>query len=130
VSTAYVESSALTKLVIDEPGSGNLRIALRSHERLVSSDLTTIEVARAAQRARGEQGLAQARAALLPVAQLTIDSSVVRAAAQLDPDSLRSLDAIHVASALVLEEDDVVFYSYDQRTIAAAHGAGLTTASP
>jgi predicted nucleic acid-binding protein len=96
VSTAYVESSALTKLVIDEPGSGNLRIALRAHERLVSSDLTTIEVSRAARRARGEQGLTQARAALLPVAQLTIDSSVVRAAAQLDPDPLRSFDATEV----------------------------------
>jgi predicted nucleic acid-binding protein len=130
VSIAYVESSALTKLVIDEPGSENLRIALRSHERLVSSDLATIEVSRAARRARGEQGLAQARVALLPVAQLTIDSAVVRAAAQLEPPSLRSLDAIHVASALVLDEPDVVFYSYDQRTLAAARAATLLTASP
>jgi predicted nucleic acid-binding protein len=125
-----VESSALTKLVLDEPGSENLREALRQHERLVSSDLTTIEVSRAARRARGDDGLAQARAALLPIAQVTIDRSVVRAAARLEPVTLRSLDAIHVASALGVEEDGIVFYSYDHRTLEAARAAGLTTASP
>jgi predicted nucleic acid-binding protein len=130
VTTAYVESSALAKLVLDEEGSAELRSALRRHDHVVSSDLTTIEVSRAAFRARGEVGLAQARAALLPIASLAIDRAVIVTAARLEPRSLRSPDAIHVATALALAADDPVFYSYDARTLDAARAAGLSTASP
>ena len=129
MTAAYVESSALAKLVFDEDGSGALSEAIRAHDPVVSSDLTTVEVARAARRARGDVGLAQARAAMLRVSTMAINRTVVDLAATLEPLAPRSLDAIHVATALVLQED-VVFYSYDARTLDAAQSAGLMTASP
>jgi uncharacterized protein len=51
-------------------------------------------------------------------------------ACHLAPPTLRSLDAIHIATALAVGRDDVVFYSYDQRALDAARAAGLTVASP
>jgi len=130
VSTAYVESSAMTKLILDEQQSSALRDALRAHDHCVSSDLTVVEVTRAATRARGDEGRARARVALVPVGTIPIDRGIVALASRLDPATLRSLDAIHVATALSLEPDDVVFYSYDARTIDAARAVGLSTASP
>lgn len=130
MTTAYVESSALTKLVLDEHGSEELRSALRHHEHVVSSDLTCVEVTRASARARGEQGVARARAALLPIASIPIDRAIIDAASRLEPSTLRSLDAIHVATALALGTEHVTFYSYDSRTIEAARSAGLAVATP
>jgi hypothetical protein len=73
VTTAYVESSAAAKLVLREPDSDTLRLSLRSHDHLVSSDLTRLEVTRAAWRAAGDTGLAQERAALLPIDTIPIE---------------------------------------------------------
>jgi predicted nucleic acid-binding protein len=130
VTTAYVESSAMTKLVLAEPESVALRRALRDHEQLVSSSLTVIEVTRAAARVGGIDGMAQARAALVPVGTVPIDATIVAAASQLAPVSLHSLDAIHVATALALARDDITFYSYDRRALDAARAVGLAVASP
>jgi predicted nucleic acid-binding protein len=130
VTIAYVESSALVKLVLTERETDLLRSALREHDRRVTSDLGTVEATRAAGRAAGETGVARARASLLSLDTLHIDRAIVEEAARLEPFSLRSLDAIHVALALSLGRDSVVFYSYDLRALKAAGAAGLTTASP
>ena len=130
MSVAYVESSAAAKLVLQEAESDALRSSLREHDHVVCSDLTRLEVARAAWRSDGDVGLAQARVALLPIGLIPIDRRVVDAAIGLASATLRSLDAIHVASALSLGADGVTFYSYDARTVEAAHSAGLSVASP
>lgn len=129
MTVAYVESSALVKLVHVEDHSTDLRGAIRSHER-VTSELTLLEVGRALRRSDGDAGLARARAELLGFQTIAVDRSILSAATLLDPSLLRSLDAIHVASALALESPDVVFYSYDARAIDAARANGLVTASP
>jgi predicted nucleic acid-binding protein len=130
VTVAYVESSALVKLAVAEPESPDLKGALVSHDRVVSSDLGAIEATRAAWRRDGDSGAARARAALLRIFLLPIDRPVVELASRLAPPTLRSLDAIHIATALGLIADDVTFYSYDQRTLDAARAVGLSTASP
>lgn len=130
MTTAYVESSALVKLVISEPEGSALRAALHEHDLLATSELAVTEIGRAARREDGDAGLARARAALLPFAPIAIDRPVLDRAATLDPTALRSLDAIHVATALALEVPDLVFYAYDRRTIEAAEANGLTVASP
>lgn len=130
MTVAYVESSAIVKLVVPEAESASLRDALGRATHLVSSQLSVLEVGRGAARADGHDGLARARAALLRFDLMPIDASVVDTGTALLPRELRSLDAIHVASALALGAADVVFYSYDARTIAAARANGLTTASP
>ena len=130
MTLAYIESSAAAKLVLHEPDSHALRRSLRTHDHLVCSDLTRLEVARAASRSDGDLGLAQARAAMLPIETLPIDRRIIDAAISLAPAALRSLDAIHVATALSLGVDEVTFYSYDVRTVDAARAAGLSVASP
>ncbi len=131
VTSAYVETSAMAKLVLDEIESRDLRDALQSHDGpRLTSELTVLELGRAARRGLGDTGIARARATILAFELLSIDRAVIDRASRIDPRSLRSLDAIHVASALALELPDVVFYSYDQRTIDAARANGLVTASP
>lgn len=130
MTLAYVESSAMVKLAVREAQTSALRDALAVHERLVTSDLTAIETVRAARRSRGDVGMAHARAALLTVDLVPIDQPVVDAASRLEPIALRSLDAVHVATALAFVADDLVFYSYDARTVDAAKSVGLTVASP
>jgi len=130
VSVGYVESSALVKLAINEPEAPSLRQAIRSHDQLATSELAFLEVGRAARRDDGDDGLARTRAVMLPFVPVTIDRRILEAAVGIDPTTLRSLDAIHVATALGLQMPDLVFYSYDQRTISAAEANGLTVASP
>ncbi|MSO78471.1 MAG: PIN domain-containing protein [Acidimicrobiia bacterium] len=129
VTTAYVESSALVKLVVDEPESSALRSALE-HATRTTSELAITEVVRGARRRHGDTGSARARAAILSFELMSVDRPVLDAAARLDPPNLRSLDAIHVATALTLGSADVVFFSYDRRTIEAAEAHGLTVSSP
>ena len=130
MTAAYVESSALVKIAINEPDGPSLRQALREHDAVVTSELAVVEVGRAARRDDGDAGLVRARAALLGLAPVAIDRPILDRAAMLEPPALRSLDAVHVATALALEERDVVFYSYDRRTLDAAEANGLTVASP
>jgi predicted nucleic acid-binding protein len=130
VTIAYVESSALVKLVLAERETNVLRSALRAHDERVTSDLGTVEVTRAAGRVAGHDGVARAREALLSFATIRIDRAITEEAARLERFSLRSLDAIHVATALTVGREDVVFYSYDGRALDAAEAFGLATASP
>jgi uncharacterized protein len=125
---AYADSSALVKLAVAEPESAELRAALRSYDDVVTSELAIVEVTRAARRAAGTAGAEHAAAVLASVKQLRIDQAVLQRAAQLPPPTLRSLDAIHVASALELEASVVI--AYDDRLLAAATSAGCPTSSP
>ena len=128
--TAYVESSAVVKLATNEAESDELRAMLVLDDILVTSRLTAVEVIRAGARADGDVGRALARAALTRFATVPVDHAVLDAAARLVPDQLRSLDAIHVATALAVDDGDLVFYSYDRRALEAARANGLRTASP
>lgn len=68
---------------------------------------------------------------LARVDMIDVDSTVVESASRLLPDPLlRSLDAIHVATALLLESDFDVLVSYDHRMLAAAQAYGIPTACP
>lgn len=130
MTVAYVESSALVKLVVAEPESRALRAGLAGATHRVASDLAMVETARAARRAAGDRGLARARALFLRLAFVPIDREVVERAVALDPPALRSLDAIHVATACSLGAADLVFFSYDERTAGAARAAGLRVEAP
>jgi uncharacterized protein len=131
----YLDSSALLKRVIDEPGSERLRAALRDHvdrgDLLVSSQLAAIEVSRAL---RNRFDLSYAEAADLVddtmsgIAEYPIDNNVLILGRRLDPNRLRSLDAIHVASAILLDVDLLI--TYDDRMANAGHQNGLRCTAP
>jgi predicted nucleic acid-binding protein len=67
---------------------------------------------------------------LAQVSLLIIDTHVLDTAARLSPPSLRSLDAIHLASALQLRDELTAFVAYDDRLLAAASALGMPIASP
>lgn len=61
---------------------------------------------------------------------LTIDEEIRRHAIRIGHDTVRSLDAIHIATALAVGDRDLQFVTYDDRQAAAAREAGLTVVQP
>jgi uncharacterized protein len=128
----YLDSSALVKLVKREAESSALRRFLRRHpdDARVTSALARVEVVRAVTPG-GPAAVAQARRQLARVHQVNLDRSILDDAAALAPGTvLRSLDAIHLASALSIGSDLRAVIAYDQRMQAAAGGIGLSVEAP
>ena len=126
----YLDSSALVKLVVSEPESVALRLYLVDHRERVSSALAYVEVCRAVRRTgASEAALRRAEHVLARIGLVTLDEPLLRAAAALSPTGLRSLDAVHLATALSLDGLDAVV-TYDRRFDAAASEAGLAVESP
>lgn len=126
----YADSSALLKLVVSEPESPVLESYLERADRVFSSEITDVEVVRVARRLEGERGIAKANEVLEKVSLLEFDSQARQRAKDLEPTTLRSLDAIQVAAALHLQYAEVVFIGYDKRLQEAAKAAGLKIESP
>jgi uncharacterized protein len=125
----YLDSSALVKLVIRERETDALRQFVTSWPNRVSSVVAYVEVHRAARR-ESARAAAQAEAVLQLVNLIEIDEGIVEAAASVKPPDLRTLDAIHIASALSLRGDLGVFVTYDGRQSDAARAVGLEIAAP
>lgn len=125
----YLDSSAIVKLVIAEPESRALRTHLRRRRPLVSSALARTEVLRALLPA-GEIALSRGREALRRLDLIRISDRVLDAAGVLEPAQVRSLDAIHLATAQLLGEDLRQVITYDDRMADAARSLGLKTTSP
>lgn len=126
---AYLDSSAIVKLAVDEPESAALRRHLRRQRPLLSSALARTEVLRALLD-EGEEGLSRGRVVLGRINLIRVNDRVLNAAGTLLPAELRSLDAIHLATALQLGDDVRQLVSYDDRMIAAARQLGMRTATP
>jgi predicted nucleic acid-binding protein len=127
----YLDSSALVKLVLPEDETVALREALFDWPERVSSELAGVEVLRAAQRASDDAEVhRRAEAVLDGLHLLSVESSILREAARLAPTALRSLDAIHLASALSLEEDLGGLSVYDPSLRKAALDLGLRIVAP
>jgi uncharacterized protein len=128
--TLYVDTSALVKLVRPERESPSVHALLGADPSPISSALARLELERALRR----QGLwpeAQARCeAIFARLSLTpIDAPVLELARSLEPADLRSLDAIHLASALSLPARPQVL-TYDVRLAEACRNHALTVLSP
>jgi predicted nucleic acid-binding protein len=124
----YLDSSALAKIVSRERESGALARRLRG-ARLVTSALARVEVARAARRLTTppRRPLDQV---LRRVTVVAIDDDVLLAAAELEPAQVRTLDAIHLATALRVGQELDGFITYDRRLGDAAVRAGLSVEAP
>lgn len=126
----YLDSSAIVKLVLPEAESAALRLELARNRERCSSALVRVEVLRAVRRANASfETLQRAAAVLERIAMMPLDDRVLSTAAELDPPGLRSLDAIHLATALSLFDLNALV-AYDQRLLAAASAAGLRTMAP
>ena len=101
----------------------------RSDVPKISSELSTVELLRTCRRI-DEHAIADAVLLLQGIDLLPVDRSVIEHAAVVGPSQLRSLDAIHLASALSVQSDLVAFVAYDTRLGSAASSLGLEVASP
>ena len=127
----YLDTSAFVKLVWVEPESDALGrfLTRRPVTPLVSSSLLTVETRRAVQR-EDPSALARADLLLTRVGRIGMTASIVESASRLPDRSLRSLDAIHLATALLLREDLDVFVTFDKRLATAAEAHHLVVDSP
>ena len=131
----YLDASAVTKLIAPEPESTELLASLAGRA-LVSSELVVAEVPRAVRRIAADgrlrdlgAALEQLEALLGGLALVPIGREVLTLAGAFASPVVRALDAIHVASSLLLD-DLGLFISYDARQLRAAAEAGLAIASP
>jgi predicted nucleic acid-binding protein len=129
----YVDASVLLRVVLRERGA--LREWRRS-TRLISSELIRLECLRTIDRARlrerlGDEEVAERRGGLLDALRsielLPIDRLVLERAASQFPTSLGTLDALHLASALIAREEvsDLILATHDQELAIAARSVGL-----
>jgi predicted nucleic acid-binding protein/catechol 2,3-dioxygenase-like lactoylglutathione lyase family enzyme len=127
----YLDASALLKQVRPEEESEALRewLGLRPEQRVVTSELGRIEVLRTARGVGGDK-VTRARAILADVDLIPLDHAVQELACDIGGPNLRSLDALHLASAVLLGEELTELVAYDRRLARAAREAGLTVAAP
>lgn len=127
----YLDSSALLKLLFQERESDELQSWLSTLESApkVSSELAKVEVLRASRR-MAPAAVPAAQAMLSQLDLVPLAGEVVENAAYLGEASLRSLDALHVASAIALGPDLTTFVAYDHRLAAAASDLGLQVLQP
>ncbi len=126
---AYLDSSAFVKLAIEEAESDALCAFLEQWPRRTSSALLRTEAIRAL-RTLGSTALERARAALERVDLVSVSDDLLEAAGLLDPATVRTLDAIHLATAMSVRDHIGVLVTYDRRMIEGAKHVGLPISSP
>jgi predicted nucleic acid-binding protein len=125
----YVDSSAIVKLAVAEPESKALRRFFSRRQPPVSSALARTEVVRALMPS-GTEAVSRGEEVLRRIQLVRVNDRVLRAAGRMQPLELRSLDAIHLASASVLGSSVKQIVTYDERMTSAAIAAGWSVAAP
>jgi uncharacterized protein len=125
----YIDSSALVKAVLRQPESDDLLRHLRqTRPSLIASSLLKVETTRAIRQVEPTKGLAELNIALEEIVLVAVTETILRRAANLEHAPLRSLDAVHLATALDVGAEAMIVY--DRRLADAARGYGLTVLSP
>jgi predicted nucleic acid-binding protein len=130
VSVWYLDASALVKLIVAEPESGALRRYLGERPRIISSRIAEVELRRAVARQDEIDAGDRVSSLIATVELLELDAEVARRAGELNPATLRTLDAIHLASALAIAPELDAVVAYDTRLAVAARAAGLAVVAP
>ena len=143
----YLDASALVKLVIDEPESGALRREIMGERLAATSTIAIVEMHRAVRMSNpSPRALEDARRVLGEAWLVELDGELLEEGGgggappnppprprpppppPPPPPRLRTLDAIHLATALRVRPDALL--AYDRRLLGAAAAAGLSVASP
>jgi predicted nucleic acid-binding protein len=117
------------KLVVEEPESIPLRELLERDADQLASAIVEIEVVRAIRRAAPEL-TAQAQKVVSQIAVVEPAEAIRARAALLEPMTLRSLDALHLATALEVRDELDGIVTYDGRMAASAQAFGLEVVTP
>lgn len=126
---SYLDSSAIVKLIVKEQESAALTRYLRGRQALVSSALARTEVKRAVLQLGGP-AMQRADVVLNRIELVRLTNAVLNAAGAMKPDELRSLDAIHLATAALFETTLGDLVTYDARMATAAQAHGWAVAIP
>lgn len=126
----YLDSSAIVKLISPEPETKGLTDRLASRQPVTSSVISRVEVRRAVRRLGDNRLSRQAEAVLSRIALIHLLEATIDEASSLDPPELRSLDAIHLATAISLRESLDAFITYDRGLTSAAKRHGVQAESP
>ena len=124
---SYLDASAIVKLVLDEPDSLSMLRWYHESDRVVTSRVGVVETRRAASRRDGDP--AQLAAVIGQLGIFELDDDIDRRASAIGPQSLRTLDAIHLATAMSIPGLDS-FVTYDDRLAEAARAVGLPVVRP
>jgi predicted nucleic acid-binding protein len=125
----YLDASAIVKLAVEERESDALRRYLRPRRPLVTSALSRAEVARALL-PLGMDAVRRGEAVLTHVETVRINERVLTSAGRLGPVDLRTLDAIHLATAAEVGDDLARLVTYDGRMASAAEALGFSVVAP
>ncbi len=129
MSTVYVDTSALARVLLGEPDALTIERGLAAFDDRVASRLLGIELRRVALR-RGR--VAAAAHLMLCVDLIPLADAVLRAAETMEPYTVATLDAIHLATARRLAVDgelDAVM-TFDTRLAEGARHHGITVVTP
>jgi len=130
VAGVYLDTSALGRVVLDEPGSAAIGAALAAFDAVVSSRLLRIELHRVGLRA----GIAREEIEtwLAGVSLVPMDDATLSAAEAVSPASVATLDAIHLATALRLAANGHIesVMTFDVRLADGAREHGLAVIAP
>jgi predicted nucleic acid-binding protein len=124
----YADASALVKLVVEEPGSRAMNRWFVESMIALTSRVGVVETVRACSRRAHDP--AHREAVLRDLQVIELDPAIAAVAASLQPSVVRTLDAIHIASALALGPDLDAFVTYDDRMAEAARACGLPVVRP
>jgi predicted nucleic acid-binding protein len=127
----YLDSSALLKLLFQEAESDALELWLSARVDVpkVSGELAKVEVVRACRRL-DPSTVPAAQLLLAQLDLIPLAGAVIEQACNIGGPTLRSLDALHLASALTIGADLSAFVVYDHRLTTSALDAGLPTLRP
>jgi uncharacterized protein len=127
----YLDTSAFLKTVLAEAESTALQAYLdRAPDgALVSSALLSVETRRSVIRTRPTH-LPRADVALDRVNQIGLSSAILETAGRLPDRQLRTLDAIHLATALLIKDELEAVITYDVRLARAARAHDLAVVTP
>ncbi|MGL5852033.1 MAG: type II toxin-antitoxin system VapC family toxin [Phycicoccus sp.] len=125
----YIDTSALLRVIFPDDTTPALQRYLDRDPALVSSALLQVEARRGTLR-RAPLRLPQVDVVLSEVEVVEIGDAVIESAGRLADPRLRSLDAIHLATALLVGEDVDALLTYDDRLAEAAREHGLEVVSP
>ena len=127
---AYLDSSALVKLTIREPETAALERDLAHRSGLCCSRLGATELRRACARAGNRRLLQRVDDVLSAVFLLEVTPSILEAAGRIGPATLRTLDAIHLATLVSIGNSDIDVITYDDRLGAAVEEHGFAVVTP
>ncbi len=125
---AYVDASALVKLVLVEPESPAVYRWFTEAPRIATSRIGVVETVRAS--SRREHDPAHRDQVLRDVEVIDLDAAIAGVAAAIAPAAVRTLDAIHLATALALVPELDAFVTFDDRLADAARALGLPVVRP